>query len=381
MSSELIGELGQVGLRIGEPMPQNAVDDEENQAMDDGLSDDSAVSGPTTKRSRVSSTRPKRFRSQWMMFDIFKDWLRPHPNPELASCIVCSRVIKAGKSELEKHATGKRHLKMLREQQQGVVLINSGDTSADLESFTLDESGTASGNDGKQQFIMYRDFEHQYSAEQHENTGDVSAVESYAPGIYVPVQERAVQQPAEASRSSGPSRLFVTKPAPHWKATAIVNGHVTRLDVNDYKGRYVVLFFYAHNFSKVDASEINRLSDRIAEFRNVQTEIVACSTDSHLSHLTWVKKARGEGGVAGTKIPLIADPTHVISKEYGVYVPEKGHNLRAHFVIDRRGILRHMAINDPLIGRGTDELLRIVKALQFSDTVEEPLIADWTPEA
>ncbi|KAF6208503.1 hypothetical protein GE061_016961, partial [Apolygus lucorum] len=343
MSSELIGELGQVGLTIGEPMAQHAVDDEENQVMDDGLSDDSAVSGPTIKRSRVSSTRPKRFRSQWMMFDIFKDWLRPHPNPELASCIVCSRVIKAGKSELEKHATGKRHLKMLKEQ-QGIVLVNSGNTSGDLETFTLDgwsvriddegfnnlvetvtvlagqeskqqknedfprvkglsrrkvqryrkaweevpefslwlsahpdpykaicqlcdrimtaditvirqhaiskrhlwgeqtyyqnrqrpsektkdaprdifdkaikeagvdltaESGSSSGNDGKHQYIMYRDVEHQYSAEQHEAGTDMSAVEgAYATGIsYVPAQERVVQPTAEVSRNS-PSKLF-----------------------------------------------------------------------------------------------------------------------------------------------------------------------------
>ncbi|KAL1117704.1 hypothetical protein AAG570_004019, partial [Ranatra chinensis] len=171
----------------------------------------------------------------------------------------------------------------------------------------------------------------------------------------------------------------VTKPAPSWKATAIVNGHVTRLDLSDYKGRYLILFFYPQDFSKLCASEVNILSDRINEFRANCTEVVACSVDSHLSHLAWSKTSRSEGGIGLPKIPIIADPTHTIAKDYGVFMPEKGHALRAHFIIDRRGILRHMAVNDVGVGRGTDELMRIVKALQYIDENEGVCMADWKP--
>lgn len=65
------------------------------------------------KKRRVLPFKPKRFRPEWMMYDMFKDWLRPHPNPENAMCAACDTVIKAGKSELEKHAAGKKHLKNL----------------------------------------------------------------------------------------------------------------------------------------------------------------------------------------------------------------------------------------------------------------------------
>lgn len=128
-------------------MQQAAEDDEnaENAPVDEVMSDDSANDGASivtgTKRSRGSAnSRPKKFRSAWMMFDIFKDWLRPHQDPQLATCIVCERVIKAGKSELEKHATGKRHLKMLKEQQQqgiGILINAGGDSGADMETYSL----------------------------------------------------------------------------------------------------------------------------------------------------------------------------------------------------------------------------------------------------
>uniref|UniRef100_T1IFV8 Uncharacterized protein n=1 Tax=Rhodnius prolixus TaxID=13249 RepID=T1IFV8_RHOPR len=123
MSSELIGELGQVGLTIGQSPVSN------NTAAPVGCTSDE--SSPERKRqwSVTSSGRPvnrKRFRHAWLMFDIFKDWLRPHPSPELANCIVCNRVIKAGKSELEKHAAGKRHLSMLN----GMNAAGGGGASA-----------------------------------------------------------------------------------------------------------------------------------------------------------------------------------------------------------------------------------------------------------
>ncbi|BES88252.1 unnamed protein product [Nesidiocoris tenuis] len=338
------------------------------------------------------------YRKAWEDIPEYSLWLTSHPSKYKAVCMLCNRMLTADSTTIGLHSLSKRHMEAeknyyrakMRENKRVAAAERSDDAQEDAESIAaslqgmgfsdddapLAEGGTGEGPESKQQFIMYRD-EHHYTAD---GGGSISGGVGgdYSAGIYVPVQQESHGK-SDSSRDMT-TKVFVTKRAPHWKATAIVNGHVTKLDMNDYKGRYVVLFFYAHNFSKVDASEINRLSDRIADFRTVHTEIVACSTDSHLSHLTWAKKSRGEGGVSGVKIPLIADPTHIIARDYGVYLPEKGHCLRAHFVIDRRGVLRHVAINDPLIGRGTDELLRIVKALQFSDQVEEPLVADWTPD-
>ena len=87
-----------------------------------------------------------------------------------------------------------------------------------------------------------------------------------------------------------------------------------------------LLFCFLSN--RICASEINTLSDRVAEFRISQAEIVACSVDSHLSHLAWGKLSRQDGGVGNPKIPLLADPTHCIAKDYGVLLHEKGYTLR-----------------------------------------------------
>lgn len=80
--------------------------------------------------------------------------------------------------------------------------------------------------------------------------------------------------------------------------------------------------------SAVCPTEILALSDRVSEFRSIQTEIVACSVDSHLTHLAWARTPRADGGLANPKIPLLADPTHTIARDYGVLLPDAGHALR-----------------------------------------------------
>jgi len=363
MSSEIIGELGQVGLTI----PCHLVDSGSPDAHlpeDDPLAD---TAGAGRKRSSHRMNRPKKFRHAWMMFDIFKDWLRPHSSPEFAMCIACNRVIKAGKSELEKHAAGKKHLKMLQGTQNNVFLPQDVQPQELSDSLGLDDSG-ASGTETNCSV----------GKEMGGHFGDTSAASESQFSTQSSFNMQR-QQPVQTNETQVITKAIVTKPAPHWKAIAIVNGHVTRLDLSDYKGRYLILFFYPQDFSKLCASEVNTLSDRIAEFRALSTEVVACSTDSHLCHLAWIRTPRTEGGVGNSKIPILADPTHSITKDYGVYLEDRGHALRAHFIIDRLGVLRYMNVGDMKLGRGTDELLRVIKALQFTDDTEEGCPADWKP--
>ncbi|XP_065208809.1 uncharacterized protein LOC135837462 [Planococcus citri] len=164
-----------------------------------------------------------------------------------------------------------------------------------------------------------------------------------------------------------PEMAMVTKPAPFWRAKAIVNGHVSELKLSDYLGRYLVLFFYPQDFSKLCPNEILELSDRISEFRNINTEVVACSVDSYLTHQVWCKMSRADGGVAYPKIPLLSDYTHDISKSYGCYLPQAGHTVRAHYIIDTKGILRHLMMNDIQVARDVNEILKLVQAFQRAD--------------
>lgn len=80
--------------------------------------------------------------------------------------------------------------------------------------------------------------------------------------------------------------------------------------------------------SRICPSELIALSDRVSEFRALNTEVVACSVDSYLSHQAWSRTLRSDGGIAIPKMPLLSDPTHAISKSYGCYLPELGHSLR-----------------------------------------------------
>ncbi|XP_037543634.1 peroxiredoxin-4-like [Nematolebias whitei] len=121
----------------------------------------------------------------------------------------------------------------------------------------------------------------------------------------------------------------VSKPAPHWEGTAVINGEFKELKLSDYKGKYLVFFFYPLDFTFVCPTEIIAFSDRVHEFQAINTEVVACSVDSQFTHLSWINTPRKQGGLGPMKIPLLSDLTHQISKDYGVYLEDQGHTLRS----------------------------------------------------
>ncbi|VVC46126.1 Thioredoxin-like fold,Alkyl hydroperoxide reductase subunit C/ Thiol specific antioxidant, partial [Cinara cedri] len=119
--------------------------------------------------------------------------------------------------------------------------------------------------------------------------------------------------------------------------------------------------------SKVCLTELLALCSKVSEFRALHTEIVACSVDSYYSHQAWYRELQSTGKYAIPELPLLSDPTHAISKSYGCYLPELGHSLRAHYIIDTRGILRHVTINDLAVGRNIKEIIRLIQAFQYTD--------------
>ncbi|KAG9335936.1 hypothetical protein JZ751_003493 [Albula glossodonta] len=158
--------------------------------------------------------------------------------------------------------------------------------------------------------------------------------------------------------SSGNAKIG--QPAPEFQATAVVDGQFKDIKLSDYKGKYVVLFFYPLDFTFVCPTEIIAFSDRAEEFRKMGCEVLAASVDSHFSHLAWINTARKQGGLGPMKIPLLADLTRSISSAYG-------------------GILRQITINDLPVGRSVDETLRLVQAFQHTDKYGEVCPAGWRP--
>jgi len=169
----------------------------------------------------------------------------------------------------------------------------------------------------------------------------------------------------------------LAKPAPDFKGMAVMNGEFKEIQLSDYKGKYLVLFFYPLDFTFVCPTEIIAFSERAEEFRAIGCELVACSTDSEYSHLAWVNTARKSGGLGESNIPLLSDKTTAVSRAYGVLAEDEGCCFRGLFVIDDKQVLRQITVNDMPVGRSVDETLRLVQAFQFVDKHGEVCPANW----
>lgn len=175
---------------------------------------------------------------------------------------------------------------------------------------------------------------------------------------------------------------LIRKPAPHFKAPAWFDSDFVDISISDYKGKYVLLFFYPLDFTFVCPTEIIAFSNKASEFKEIGCEVLACSVDSKFSHMEYSLKPRKEGGLGTMDIPLVSDLNKEISRAYGCLCEdgdEAGVAYRATYIIDRNGIVRHSSINDLPVGRNPDEYLRLVKAFQFVDEHGEVCPAGWQP--
>ena len=174
-------------------------------------------------------------------------------------------------------------------------------------------------------------------------------------------------------------KAHIGKPVPDFHATAVVDGAIKEIKLSDYKGKYVVLFFYPLDFTFVCPTEIIAFNDRVKEFHKINCEVIAASVDSQFTHLAWINTPRKEGGLGSTNIPLVADISHNISRDFGVLKEDEGIAYRGLFIIDDKGILRQITVNDLPVGRSVDETLRLVQAFQFTDQHGEVCPAGWQP--
>ncbi|XP_011880717.1 PREDICTED: peroxiredoxin [Vollenhovia emeryi] len=193
---------------------------------------------------------------------------------------------------------------------------------------------------------------------------------------------------AKAARGfSVSSRLLgdgpqIQKSAPDFSGTAVVNGDFKEIKLRDYKGKFVVLFFYPLDFTFVCPTEIIAFSEKVAEFKALNTQVIGVSTDSHFSHLAWINTPRKQGGLGGDLgYPLLSDFNKTISTSYNVLLPDSGVALRGLFIIDKEGILRQFSINDLPVGRSVEETLRLIKAFQFVEKHGEVCPANWQPDS
>ena len=170
----------------------------------------------------------------------------------------------------------------------------------------------------------------------------------------------------------------VQNDAPDFKATAVMeDGSIKEVKLSDYKGKYVVLFFYPLDFTFVCPTEIISMSDRMEEFELRNAQVLGVSVDSQFSHIAWRNTPRKKGGIGEITYPLVSDLDKSISRQYGVLVEKPGIALRGLFIIDKLGKIRHITINDLPLGRNVDEVLRVLDAIQFNEKHGEVCPANW----
>lgn len=174
--------------------------------------------------------------------------------------------------------------------------------------------------------------------------------------------------------------VLVTRQAPDFTSSAVLgNGEI----VNNFNfkkhvnGKAAVLFFYPLDFTFVCPSELIAFDHRYEEFKKRGVEVVGVSIDSEFTHNAWRNTQTENGGIGAVKYALAADVKHEIAQAYGIEHPEAGVALRASFLIDKNGVVRHQIVNDLPLGRNIDEMLRMVDALQFHEEHGEVCPAQW----
>ena len=174
---------------------------------------------------------------------------------------------------------------------------------------------------------------------------------------------------------------IVGRKAPEFALEGVLNGKFHTYRLSDYKGKWVVLFFYPLDFTFVCPTEILAFSDRLGEFKKVGAEVLGASVDSKYSHLAWTEKPREEGGIKSLAYPLLEDLKKELAEEYGVLDEAGAVALRGLFLIDPDGIVQHATVNNLGVGRSVDETLRVLQAFQFVREHGEVCPADWKPGA
>lgn len=171
---------------------------------------------------------------------------------------------------------------------------------------------------------------------------------------------------------------LIGKKAPQFKATAVQeNQFINDFSLDQYLGKNVLFFFYPLDFTFVCPTELHAFQEYLGEFEKRNCKVVACSVDSHFSHLAWLNTAKKKGGIEGITYPIVSDLNKKIAEDYGVLISESGIALRGLFLIDTKGLVRHCTINDLPIGRSVPEAIRTLDALLFFEKNGEVCPANW----
>jgi NADH-dependent peroxiredoxin subunit C len=172
----------------------------------------------------------------------------------------------------------------------------------------------------------------------------------------------------------------VGRPAPEFEAQALVGEKIETLGLSDYKGKWVVLFFYPGDFTFVCPTELVAVEERYDEFRSMGVSVLAISVDSPHVHKAWQEHELSKMVEGGLSYPMVSDRAGRIGEKYLVYDPREGRDIRGFFIIDPDGVLQVAEILNASMGRDVDEMLRLLQGAQYVYARKgEELPACWHP--
>jgi peroxiredoxin (alkyl hydroperoxide reductase subunit C) len=171
--------------------------------------------------------------------------------------------------------------------------------------------------------------------------------------------------------------LKINQEIPNFEVEAFHNEEIKKLKLSQFRGKWLILFFYPADFTFVCPTELEELADSYEEFKKEGAEIVSVSTDTVFAHKAWHDSSPA---IKKIKFPMLADPTGNLSRAFGTYIEEEGLSLRGTFLIDPEGALKAHEMHDNSIGRSAKELLRKLQAAKFVKEHKGKVCpASWEP--
>jgi NADH-dependent peroxiredoxin subunit C len=155
---------------------------------------------------------------------------------------------------------------------------------------------------------------------------------------------------------------LINTAVPAFKATAFKQGKFIDISEKDLKGKWSVFVFMPAAFTFNCPTEVEDAAENYAEFQKLGAEVYIVTTDTHFAHKVWHETSPAVGKA---QFPLVGDPTHVLTRAFGVHIDEEGLALRGTFVINPDGVIKTLEIHDNAIARDMKETVRKLKAAQY----------------
>ena len=171
--------------------------------------------------------------------------------------------------------------------------------------------------------------------------------------------------------------IKINEKIPDMQIEVFHNGKIKKINLSDFRGKWLVLVFYPADFTFICPTELEEMAEKYDEFKKNNAEVMSVSTDTAFVHKAWHDNSPS---IKKIKYPMAADPTGKLCKTFGTYIEEEGLSLRGTFIISPDGVLKAFEIHDNSIGRSADEILRKLQAAKYvSEHKGEVCPASWRP--